>query len=93
MADSRVIARIARRDPQQFLIRLGGLVNLQKPDLATTGAGRLVWEVFGSDALRIPAALPLIDAAIDYKQAHGAASTELTGYEWERVLRRRGSEQ
>jgi hypothetical protein len=44
--------------------------------------------MYGGDCLRIPAALPLIDAGIDFKFARGLSGFHLTGYERQRLGQR-----
>jgi hypothetical protein len=56
---------------------------------ATFGAASLTWELFGDKALRLPAALPLIDAGIQFKLARGLPpAMTLTGHELQRFSQR-----
>jgi len=78
---------MARTDPDGFLTDLQAVVAGDRGGLATFGASRVVWELFGGEALRIPAALPLIDAGIAFKRSCGLPTAALTGYEMQRVHR------
>jgi hypothetical protein len=75
----------ARRDQDGFLADLGALVADDRGGFPTLGAAGVVWEVYGADAFDIPAALPLIDAGIAFKQARGLPGGAFTGYEMQRV--------
>ncbi|WP_433350317.1 hypothetical protein [Micromonospora sp. CA-111912] len=83
----------AARDREGFLTGLRALVAGDQGGFATFGAARLVWELYGGDVLRIPAALPLIDAGIEFKRSRGLPTASLTVYETERLvqLRRQGA--
>jgi len=80
----------AQADRDGFLTDLHALVAGDQGGFATFGAARLVWEFWSGEAVRIPAALPLIDAGIDFKLARGLSTARLTGYEMQR-LHARGS--
>jgi hypothetical protein len=75
----------ATSDQAGFLADLQAVIEGDRGGFATFGAARLVWEMFGGDCLRIPAALPLIDAGIEFKHSRGLPSMMLTGYEMQRV--------
>lgn len=75
----------ASSDQHGFLADLSQIVAEDRGGFATFGAARLVWEMYSGDCLRIPAALPLIDAGIDFKIARGLPSMMLTGYEQHRL--------
>ncbi|MDG4772208.1 hypothetical protein [Solwaraspora sp. WMMD792] len=75
----------ATGDREGFLAGLQAVVADDRGGFATFGAARLVWEMYGSDALRIPLALPLIDAGIEFKRSRGLSSAMLTGFEMERI--------
>jgi hypothetical protein len=62
----------ALADPDGFLTNLHTLIAADRGGFATFGAARLVWELYGDQALRTPAAWPLIDAGIDFKRARPA---------------------
>jgi hypothetical protein len=79
----------ATADREGFLVELQALVATDQGGFATFGASRLVWELYSGDCLRIPAALPLIDAGIDFKLSRGLPNMMLTGYEMDRLSRRR----
>src|SRR5262245_47578919 len=72
-------------DRQRFLAELQALVTADQGGYATYGAARLVWEMYGSECLHIPAALPLIDAGIEFKRSRGLIPGMFTGYERERL--------
>lgn len=78
----------AKADPEGFLTDLFALIGQDRAGFPTYGAARLVWEIFGSKCRTMPAALPLIDAGIDFKRARGLPTAMLTGYEMERLLQR-----
>jgi hypothetical protein len=77
----------SKEDQDGFLVDLRALVADDHGGFATFGAARLVWELY-VDVLKIPAALPLIDAAIEFKRARGLPSASLTGYEVDRLFQR-----
>ncbi|KAB1929194.1 hypothetical protein [Micromonospora noduli] len=77
--------RHATRDQDGFLTALRAVVAGDQGGFATFGAARLAWEMYGGDTLRIPAALPLIDAGIEFKRSRGLPTALLTGYEMQRV--------
>lgn len=81
-------ADFARADPDGFLAELRTLVADDQGGFATFGAARLTWEFYGGECLKMPAALPLIDAGIDFKLARGLPSLRLTGYEQQRLHER-----
>jgi hypothetical protein len=75
----------ATADPDRFLAELEALVANDEGGFATYGAARLAFEMFGgSEMLTMPAALPLLDAGIDFQLARGKAPAMLRGYEFER---------
>jgi hypothetical protein len=78
----------ARADRDGFLADLHALVAADTGGFATYGAARLVWELYGGEALTIPATWPLIDGGIDFKLARGLPSATFTGYEWQRYRER-----
>jgi hypothetical protein len=80
--------RPATDDPDGFLAALRAFVAGDRGGFATLGAACLVWEAYGSRALNMPAALPLIDAGIDFKIARGLSTGNLTGYEMNRLVKR-----
>ncbi|MFG1917502.1 hypothetical protein [Micromonospora sp. NPDC048898] len=75
----------ATSDREGFLAELQALVATDQGGFATFGAARLAWEMYGSDVLGIPAALPLIDGGIEFKRSRGLPTAMLTGYELQRV--------
>jgi hypothetical protein len=75
----------ATSDRDGFLAELRGIVAKDRGGFATFGAAHLVWEMFSGDALRLPAALPLIDAGIEFKRSRGLPTAMLTGYETQRL--------
>lgn len=79
----------AKADPDGFFAELAAVIAGDEGGFATFGAARLCWELFDSDVVRMPAALPFIDAGIDFKLARGLSTGHLTGYEHERLLQRR----
>jgi hypothetical protein len=81
----------ATSDRDGFLAELRALVADDTGGFATFGAARLVWEMYGGDCLQIPAALPLIDAGIDFKLSRGLPRTMFTGYESQRLAEREES--
>src|SRR5437868_1024194 len=72
-------------DREGLLAELTAIVAQDQGGFATFGAARVVWEMFGADALRIPAALPLIDGGIAFKRSRGLARLPLTALESQRV--------
>ncbi|GAA3934113.1 hypothetical protein [Actinoplanes auranticolor] len=76
---------MARSDRDGFLTDLRAVVADDRGGFATFGAARVVWELFGGDALHLPAALPIIDAGIAFKRARGLPTGALTGYEMQRL--------
>lgn len=83
----------ASEDQEGFLSALRAVVEGDRGGFATLGAAHLVWELFGGRALDIPAALPLIDAGIDFKLARGLPTAALTGYEMKRLQQIRAAAQ
>jgi hypothetical protein len=79
----------AQRDPGSFCDELVTVVARDQGGFATFGAARLVWEIFGQDALSTPGALPLIDAGLDFKLARGLSTEHLNGHENQRLHQRR----
>jgi hypothetical protein len=79
----------AKADPDGFMTDLYALIAQDTAGFPTYGAARLVWELLGSKGLRNPAAMPLIDAGIDFKLARGLPTAMLTGYEMQRLVERR----
>jgi hypothetical protein len=75
----------ARADREGFLAELTDFVAGDEGGFATFGAARVVWEMFGTECLSIPAALPLIDAGIEFKRARGLPGGMFTGYEMRRM--------
>lgn len=72
-------------EQEHFLRELRAAVAADQGGFATYGAARLTWELFGEKALQLPAALPLIDAGIEFKLARGLPpAMTLTGYELRR---------
>jgi len=72
-------------EQEDFLRELRTVVAADQGGFATYGAARLAWELFGEAALRLPAALPLIDGGIEFKLARGIPpAMTLTGYELRR---------
>ena len=80
----------ARADRDGFLADLAALVAGDRRGFMTLGAAGVVWEIFGEEALHIPAALSLVDAGIAMKTARGLSDTAFTGYEMRRVRTLRG---
>lgn len=69
----------------EFLTELSAVVAADPDGFATYGAASLTWDLFGDEALRLPAALPLIDTGIRFKLARGVPPyLILTGYELQR---------
>jgi hypothetical protein len=79
----------SQADRDGFLIDLLAVIADDQGGFATFGASRLTWELYGSACLTIPAALPLIDAGIEFKRASGLPTAMLTGYEMQRLSQRR----
>ncbi|HZN74174.1 MAG TPA: hypothetical protein VFC00_21100 [Micromonosporaceae bacterium] len=75
----------ATSDRAGFLAELQAVVAGDQGGFATFGAARLVWEMYSGDSLHIPAALPLIDAGIEFKCSRGLPTMMLTGYEMQRL--------
>lgn len=75
----------ATNDREGFLTGLRAVVAEDRGGFATFGAACVVWELCGGDALRIPTALPLIDAGIEFKRSRGLPTMMLTGYEMQRL--------
>jgi hypothetical protein len=72
-------------EQEAFLRDLRTVVAADRGGFATYGAASLAWELFGDKVLRLPAALPLIDAGIEFKLARGLPPAQiLTGYELRR---------
>lgn len=72
-------------EQEAFLRDLREVVAADQGGFATYGAASLTWELFGDSALRLPAALPLIDAGIAFKLARSLPPAMiLTGYELRR---------
>ena len=84
----------ATSDPDGFIGELSALVQRDRGGFATYGAASLMWEMYSGEALRMPAALPLIDAGIEFKLSRGLGAM-LTGFQMERfhqlLLERKGS--
>lgn len=80
----------ATADREGFLAELRAVVAGDEGGFVTFGAARLVWEMYSSECLRIPSALPLIDAGIDFKLSRGLPGMTFTGYENERLAQLRG---
>ncbi|WBB78753.1 hypothetical protein O7606_21440 [Micromonospora sp. WMMD882] len=78
-----------RADRDGFLTDLRTLTAPEPEGFATLGAAHLVWELVGEEALRVPAAWPLIDGGIDFKLSRGLSTASLTGYEMQRLVQRR----
>ena len=76
----------ATSDREGFLAELRAVVAGDQGGFATFGASRVVWEMYSGEALKIPAALPLIDAGIDFKLSRGLPTAMLTGYEMQRLV-------
>lgn len=76
----------ATSDREGFFAELESILAEDQSGFATSGAARLVSEIFSEDALEIPAALSLIDAGIRFKLARGLPFSMLTGYEIGRVF-------
>jgi hypothetical protein len=81
----------ATRDRAGFLAALRDVVADDRGGFATYGAARLVWEMYSDEALRVPEALALIDAGIEFKTSRGLPTFALTGYEWERLRQLRSA--
>jgi hypothetical protein len=79
----------SQADPDGFLTDLRALIAGDDGGFATFGAARLVWEFYGDRSLHTPAALPLVDAGIDFKLARNLPGALLTGYEHARLSERR----
>ncbi|MEU7588457.1 hypothetical protein AB0A95_19460 [Micromonospora sp. NPDC049230] len=75
----------AMSDREGFLSGLRAIVATDQGGFATFGAARLTWEMYGGEALGIPAALPLIDGGIEFKRSRGLPTALLTGYEMQRI--------
>jgi len=77
-------------NPDVYISELDAVIANDKGGFATFGAARLMFEVFGSECLSVPAALPLIDAGIEFKAARGQTQMyHMTGYEQQRIFDRR----
>lgn len=77
--------QVDEAEQEGFLRDLYAVITGDQGGFATYGAASLTWELFGDKALRLPAALPLIDAGIQFKLARGLPpATILTGYELQR---------
>jgi hypothetical protein len=79
----------SQADPAGFLADLQAVVAGDEGGFATYGAARLVWEYFSERSLLIPAALPLVDAAIDFKLDRHLPPAMFSGYEQRRLADRR----
>ncbi len=79
----------ATSDREGFLAEMQAVVATDQGGFATFGAARLVWEMYSGDCLHIPAALPLIDAGIEFKRSRGLPTAMLTGYEMQRLAQLR----
>ena len=78
-----------RANRDEFLADLLALVANDQGGFATFGAAHIAWEMYGGDCLNIPAALPLIDAGIDFKLARGLSpSVHFSGGEKDRLAQR-----
>jgi hypothetical protein len=75
----------ATGDRDGFLAELHAVVAGDQGGFTTFGAARLVWEMYSGDSLRIPAALALIDAGIEFKLSRGLPNSMMTGYESQRL--------
>jgi hypothetical protein len=82
----------ANADRDGFLTDLHALVATEHGGFETFGAARLVWELLGGEALRTPAALPLIDGGIEFKRARGLPNASLTDYEMQRLYQLRDAD-
>jgi hypothetical protein len=79
-----------KANPDVFINELEAVIANDKGGFATFGAARLMFEVFGIDCLSVTAALPLIDAGIEFKAARGRTQMYyMTGYEQQRIADRR----
>lgn len=84
----RPIARLyeeIKADRDGVLTDLAAFVAGDRSGFVTLGAAGVVWEILGEQALRVPAALPLIDAGIAVKRDRHLPGLAFTGYEWERM--------
>jgi len=82
----------SQSDPDGFLADLRAVVAGDEGGFATYGAARLVWEYYGEESLRMPAAAPLVDAGIDFKVARNLPGMMFAPYEqWRLDERRAGS--
>jgi len=81
-------AQVSNADRDGFLRDLRAVAAEDQGGFATLGVACLVWELYGGEALTVPAALPLIDAGIDFKLARGLPTASLTGYEMKRLIQR-----
>ncbi len=79
----------ATSDRAGFLAELRAVAAQAGGGFASLGAAHLVWEFYSGDALRDPAALPLIDGGIDVKLSRGLSTAALTGYEMKRLAQLR----
>lgn len=76
----------ADSDPEGFLTELRAVVAGDRGGFATFGAARLVWEMYGGGAPRIPAASPLIDAGIEFVLSRDLPTAMLTRFEMKRLI-------
>lgn len=77
--------RAGEAEQESFLRDLAVVVAGDQGGFATYGAASLAWKLFGEKALRLPAALPLIDAGIQLEAGPGLPPViALTGYELRR---------
>ena len=81
----------AAADPDGFLVELRDVVAGDDGGFATYGAACLVWQML-DDCLQRPAALPLIDAGLDFKLDRGLSPGMYNGNERQRLAQRRAQQ-
>ncbi|GAA4263580.1 hypothetical protein [Dactylosporangium darangshiense] len=81
----------ATTDPDGFLVELRTVVAGDDGGFATFGAACLVWQML-DDCLEMPAALPLIDAGLDFKLERGLPPGMFNANEMLRLAQRRGQQ-
>lgn len=81
----------SQSDQDGFLADLRAVVAGEQGGFATYGAARLVWEYYSEQSLRIPGAVLLIDAGIDFKIARSLPGAMFTPYEQRRLAERRAA--
>jgi len=82
----------AQADPAGFSADLETLIAGEHGGFVTFGASRLIWEIFSDGYLAEPASVRIMDAGIDFKLARGLTRIHLTGFEMDRLARRRSEQ-